>query len=353
MTSPTLLDLTGSSELPSSFPVVLACCLAAALGVPEENSASDGGPTSDLERGVSSDIDLLRPLRSWCTLSFDLPKDLRRLKNPGRFCLPGATSPLALGFPFSLPVFPFCLAGLGTGGDPRACVGDLPARVRDGVIASGVKVGVVFCYLAQQFIPLTKVLEAIGVQGCLIVGRKALRWLQPILLHHLFTRKAGASINDGGEGLLNLSPDRRLVQAAVTWTEEGGLFQIRVCGAGMLGDCAVGDRLGRGVDAHNIAPYQQPGLLDAEPGKEELLRSIPPLRRMDEAEGFDAIAEEPSPLCRVPCCCRNAAGHVDLRVEAVMGQRAKVQRSVRMEMHGGGGENNKIERGLELQTTVW
>ncbi|KAI7326966.1 hypothetical protein KC326_g119 [Hortaea werneckii] len=32
MTSPTLLDLTGSSELPSSFPAVLACCLAAALG---------------------------------------------------------------------------------------------------------------------------------------------------------------------------------------------------------------------------------------------------------------------------------------------------------------------------------
>ncbi|KAI7609741.1 hypothetical protein KC346_g9052, partial [Hortaea werneckii] len=35
-----------------------------------------------------------------------------------------------------------------------------------------------------------------------------------------------------------------------------------------------------------------PGLLNAEPGKEELLRSIPPLGRMDEAEGFDAIAEE-------------------------------------------------------------
>ncbi|KAI7002043.1 hypothetical protein KC359_g102 [Hortaea werneckii] len=262
MTSPTLLDLTGSSELPSSFPVVLACCLAAALGVPEENSASDGGPTSDLERGAA--------------------------KEPRPFLLARSNVATRLIISIFLASIPILLSRAGHGHahavlrkminlllrEFNECckavvVGDLPARVRDGVIASGVKVGVVFCYLAQQFIPLTKVLEAIGVQG-------------PEPLSTMAARACSTSVRTVGSS-------KRLSRGP----KKVGSFRSGYAALGCLGTA------------------RSPGLLDAEPGKEELLRSIPPLRRMDEAEGFDAIAEEPSPLCRVPCCCRNAAGHVN------------------------------------------
>ncbi|KAI7326868.1 hypothetical protein KC326_g120 [Hortaea werneckii] len=119
-------------------------------------------------------------------------------------------------------------------------VGDLPARVRDGVITSGVKVGIVFCYLAQQFISLAKVLEAVAQ-----ISPSSLR-----------------------EKSRSLCRRWRRGPAPPQWALSGR------------------------VNAHNIAPYQQPGLLDAKPGKEELLRPIPSLRRVDEAEGFDAVAEE-------------------------------------------------------------